>query len=183
MDLDRVAHVLDFWFFELSAEAWFKKDETLDELIRTRFLSDYEQLADTVPVDTLVSKPETALASLITLDQFPRNMFRGTARMFEGDAKALRLAHEVRAKGLDRQIEPARRLFCYLPFEHSEALADQDLSVALFERLGDPLYLRYAKDHRDIITRFGRFPRRNALLDRPSSAEELAFLAQPGSSF
>ena len=183
MDLDRVADVLDFWFCELSAQAWFKKDVTVDEQIRTRFLGDYELLADGAAVEALLSTPETALASLITLDQFPRNMFRNTARMFEADAKALRLAHEVHAKGLDQKIEPARRLFFYLPFEHSEALADQELSVALFDQLGDPLYLRYAKDHRDIIARFGRFPHRNALLQRPSTAEELAFLAQPGSSF
>ncbi len=138
-------------------------------MIRTRFIGDYEQLANNTPVDTLASTPETALASLITLDQFPRNMFRGTARMFGSDPKALHLAHEVNAKGLDQQVEPARRLFCYLPFEHSETLADQDLSVALFEQLGDPLYVRYAKEHRDIVARFGRFPHRNAVLDRKPS--------------
>lgn len=183
MQPSTVNELLDFWFTELSPKAWFTKDEALDAQIRARFLGVYEQLANTAPVDALLATPETTLAALITLDQLPRNMFRGTARMFEGDAKALELARRARAEATDEQVDPARRLFFYLPFEHSEALADQDLSVALFEKLGDANYLRYAIAHRDIIVRFGRFPHRNALLGRPSTAEELTFLAEPGSSF
>lgn len=183
MPHDWAASILDFWFAELSPKAWFTKDEALDSHIHARFFGVYQHLATTAPIDTLSAPSETTLAALIALDQFPRNMFRGSGRMFESDAKALDLARRARADGTDQQVEPARRLFFYLPFEHSEALADQDISVALFEHLGDPVYLRYAIAHRDVISRFGRFPHRNALLNRPSTAEELAFLAEPGSSF
>lgn len=183
MDGNWPATVLDFWFAELGSQAWFTKDEALDADIRSRFLPIYDHLSNTATIDALTITPEAALAALITLDQLPRNMFRGSARMFESDPKALRLAHEAQAKGLDRQVDSSRRLFFYLPFEHSEALADQDLSVALFENLGDPHYLRFAIAHRDIVSRFGRFPHRNALLGRPPTPEELTFLAQPGSGF
>ncbi len=183
MNQSWAASILDFWFAELSPKAWFTKDEALDAHIHARFLGVYNHLSTDAPLDTLLAPAETTLAALIALDQFPRNMFRGSARMFESDAKALDLARRARDAGTDQQVEAARRLFFYLPFEHSEALTDQEISVALFEQLGDPLYLRYAQDHRDIIARFGRFPHRNALLNRSSTSEEQAFLAQPGSSF
>lgn len=183
MDGNWPATVLDFWFAELGPQAWFTKDEALDASIRSRFLPIYDHVSNTATPDALSITPETALAALITLDQFPRNMFRGSARMFESDPKALQLARDAVAKGLDQQVELARRLFFYLPFEHSEALSDQEQSLALFEKLGDPHYLEFAIAHRDIIARFGRFPHRNAVLGRPSSSEELDFLAQPGSGF
>lgn len=183
MNQSWTASVLDFWFAELSPKSWFTKDEALDAHIQARFLGVYNHLSTNAALDTLLAPPETTLAALIVLDQFPRNMFRGGARMFESDAKALDLARRAQAAGTDQQVEPERRLFFYLPFEHSEALADQELSVALFEQLGDPLYLRYAQDHREIIARFGRFPHRNGVLNRSSTSEEVRFLAQPGSSF
>lgn len=183
MNQSSATAILDFWFTELSPQAWFTKDNALDERIRSRFLGIYDHLANTALIAPLLAPPDTTLAALIALDQFPRNMFRGSARMFDSDAKALDLARRALDAGTDRQVATARRLFFYLPFEHSEALTDQDLSVALFEQLGDPHYRRYAIAHRDIIARFGRFPHRNEILKRPSTAEELAFLAQPGSSF
>lgn len=183
MDGNWPATVLDFWFAELGPQAWFTKDEALDASIRSRFLPIYGHVSNTATNDALTITPETALAALITLDQFPRNMFRGSARMFDSDPKALQLAQVALAKGFDQKVDPARRLFFYLPFEHSEAIADQERSVVLFEKLGNPHYIEFALAHRDIIARFGRFPHRNAILGRRSSPEELDFLAQPGSGF
>lgn len=175
--------VLSFWFGELAPKAWFEKSDAVDARIRQEFLGTYEHLAGSVDGSALLASPETVLAALIVLDQFPRNMFRATPRAFEGDAKALALAHAAVDHRLDHQVEQTRRLFFYLPFEHSEALADQDRSVELFAKLGDPDYLRYAEAHRGIIRRFGRFPHRNPILGRQSTADEIAFLATPGSSF
>ena len=127
------------------------------------------------------------LAYIIVLDQFPRNIFRGTARAFASDALALRAAHNAVAAGFDRELLAVERLFAYLPFEHSEALEDQRTSCALHEPLASfpetaDVY-RYALAHRAIVERFGRFPHRNAALARDSTPEEIAFLTEPGSSF
>ena len=175
--------VLAFWFEELAPASWFEKSDTVDREIANRFLSIYEQLRGVTNVTALVEPPDTALASVIVLDQFPRNMFRGSARMFESDSKALELARAAVERGIDLEVPAQRRLFLYLPFEHSEDLADQDRSVALFTALGDQRYLEFAEAHRSIVRRFGRFPHRNALLARETTAEEAAFLAGPGSSF
>jgi len=183
MRLDVSANVLSFWFDELIPEAWFEKDDVLDNRIRTRFLGLYDEIFRDFAVDAAMTSADTALATAIVLDQFPRNMFRGTARAFEGDAKAVVLARAAVESGLDVALPSTRRPFFYLPFEHSEALADQDKAVELFARLGDPEMLRYAEAHRAIIARFGRFPHRNAILGRVSTPEEIAFLATPGSSF
>lgn len=175
--------VLTFWFDELVPPAWFKKDEALDARIRERFRGTYDEVAGNVQVAQSLSDSDTALAAVIVLDQFPRNMFRGTPQAFASDDKALALAHAAVDRELDQSLVPQRRTFLYLPFEHSETGADQDLSVALFTRLGDAELLRYAVAHHAIIARFGRFPHRNAILGRPSTPEEIAFLATPGSSF
>ena len=121
--------------------------------------------------------------TIIVLDQFPRNMFRGTARSFATDRKAVEVARGAVARGFDESFDKDGRAFLYLPFEHSEELADQERAVELFTPLGDPEYTHYAVAHRDIIARYGRFPHRNALLGRTSTAEEEEFLRQPGSSF
>lgn len=128
------------------------------------------------------------LAELLLLDQFTRNVFRGTPRAFAGDARALVLARQLVDSGAHLALHPLERAFAYLPFEHAEDLAMQDRSVALFEALatGDPYFddtLDYARRHRDIVQRFGRFPHRNAILGRASTPDEIAFLQQPGSSF
>ncbi len=187
MDLDRRIHA--FWFGAPGSpehgrkrEAWFKADDAFDAEIRAAFLDDFEAAARG-DLDAMADRPAGALALIILLDQFPRNMFRGTARAFETDPKALSIAAETVAQGFDQALTVIERTFVYLPFEHSESLADQDRSIALYEALGDAESLDYAVRHRDIIQRFGRFPHRNAVLGRDSTPEEAAFLLQPGSSF
>jgi uncharacterized protein (DUF924 family) len=176
-----VDEVVRFWLEETPPEARFKRSDALDAEIRSRFLALYERLA-AEPVPVPVSARH-ALAVVIVLDQFSRNMFRGSGRAFAADDKARDIAGAAIAAGLDRGLERDARLFLYLPFEHSESLADQDLAVSLIADLGDGEYDRYAIAHRDIIRRFGRFPHRNAALGRTSTAEEAEFLRQPGSSF
>lgn len=175
--------LLAFWFDELRPAQWFEKNAAVDDAIRQRFGPAFEAVSLTPPPTAALAGPREALAWLILLDQVPRNIFRGTARMFATDQSALSLAGDAVRRGFDQAVDAERRLFFYLPFEHSEKATDQDLSVELFEKLGDAEYLRYALAHRDIIARFGRFPHRNALLGRASSDEELAFLVQPGSGF
>lgn len=175
--------VLAFWFEELTPAAWFRKDEALDRDIRSRFLVLHEQVSGDFRLEREVSTADRAVAAAILLDQLPRNMFRNSPKSFASDEMALAVAKRAVDLGLDASIEPQRRTFLYLPFEHSELLADQDRSVELFSRLADPELLRYAVSHRDIIARFGRFPHRNAILGRASTREEIEFLQTPGSSF
>ena len=173
----QAADVVDFWR-AAGAEKWFGKDAAFDADFRDRFLAAHEAAASGA-LDSWAETADGALALMILLDQFPRNAFRGTARMFATDAKALVLADAAIGAGLDAEVEPALRAFLYLPFEHSEALADQDRALALFRPLGADL-LHWAEVHHDIIVRFGRFPHRNAVLGRSSTAEELAFLESGG---
>jgi uncharacterized protein (DUF924 family) len=169
---------------------WFRKDEAFDASILERFGTLIEK-ALVGGIDTWVAPPLTvlpALAQVVVLDQFTRNAFRSSARAFAGDPVALQTARALVASGLDRQLSGVQRLFVYLPFEHAEERSHQRTSVQLFEQLGrdDPALaglLEWAQRHHDIVERFGRFPHRNALLGRLSSAEELEFLQQPGSSF
>ncbi len=176
------ADVLSFWFETLAPAQWFKKDDGVDTEIRARFLGLHEQIASS-PDDVLLAAADTALAAIVVLDQFPRNLFRNSARSFATDAKALRLADAAVARGIDQGLTRDQRLFIYLPFEHSEDLAMQERSVALIGALGNAELTRYAVAHQAIIERFGRFPHRNAVLGRASTAEELAFLQEPMSSF
>ena len=171
--------VLEFWFDEIGEAGWFASDPALDAMIRTRFADLHAQLA-TAPLDRVDSAP-TCLAVIVVLDQFSRNMFRGTPRAFMTDPLALSLARHAVAAGFDQRLSRRQRLFIYLPYEHSEAPAVQARSLQLFQALADPLQLDYAQQHHDIIARFGRFPHRNAILGRASTAEELQFLQQhPG---
>jgi uncharacterized protein (DUF924 family) len=179
-----VDEVLSFWFETLDQKGRFAKNDAVDTQIVSRFASVYERLSPALDIDRALSSPEQALASVIVLDQFPRNMFRGSPNAFATDPLALRLAREAVANGVDTRVEPrSRRVFLYLPFEHSEDLADQQRSVELMRTLGDPEFDRYAEAHRVIIERFGRFPHRNAVLGRPSTREEIEFLKGPNSSF
>lgn len=177
-----VEEVLDFWFRELAREAWFAKSEATDALIRSRFLKLYEQIA-ALPPEAAWTSPRRALATILVLDQFPRNMFRGTPRAFATDRQARDVALGAIERGWDEGLDKDARAFLYLPLEHSEVLSDQERAVELFARLGDAEYLRYAVAHRDIIARFGRFPHRNAVLGRTSTPDEEEFLRQPGSAF
>lgn len=177
-----ISEVLSFWFDEIGTERWFRGDPALDALIRERFLSLHGTLAATAP-SAAAGSGDRVLATLIVLDQFSRNMFRGTPRAFATDTQALAIARAAVAGGLDQELPAARRLFIYLPFEHSESLADQEQAVALMTSLGEKEQIDYAEQHRAIIARFGRFPHRNAVLGRVSTPEEIAFLSEPGSSF
>jgi uncharacterized protein (DUF924 family) len=168
-----------FWR-DAGKEAWFKKDEAFDERFRAEF-GDAHWRAAARQCDGWIETAEGALALILLLDQFPRNCFRGTAHMFATDPLARYFADSAIARGHDRNVEDALASFFYLPFEHSEALADQDRSMALFSRL-DADTLKWAEQHRDIIRRFGRFPHRNTVLGRETTAEERAFLDGGGFS-
>ncbi|MBS0534247.1 MAG: DUF924 family protein [Proteobacteria bacterium] len=168
------AEVVAFWR-EAGPDAWFKKDEAFDNKIRERFLSTYEAASDG-DLSAWEASPEGALALLLLLDQFPRNMFRGTARMFETDPMARAIAAGALVRGFDAQVAAELRSFFYLPFEHSENMKDQERSVALCKATGDADLLKWAEIHADIIRRFGRFPHRNAVLGRATTAAEQAFL-------
>lgn len=193
-DDSRPTDILDFWFLPADdprhgkpRSEWFLKDTAFDAAIRTRFLPAVDAALAGGLADWEAS-PRSALALLILLDQFPRNLFRGTARAFAGDAGARSLADAVIARGWAQPMRSVEQVFVYLPFEHSEALADQERAVALFGALAERNpdtsgYLDYARKHREVIARFGRFPHRNAALGRASTTEEVAYLAQPGSGF
>lgn len=176
-----VDDVLRFWFEDLGRKSWFAKDDAIDAACAR-----YAPLIDEInarPIEDSISSPDHALASVIVLDQFTRNIYRGTPRAFAYDELARAIARLSIAVGLDQRIPLDRRIFLYLPFEHSEAYADQLRSVELIDALGDAEFTRYAEAHRDVIERFGRFPHRNAILGRASTPEESEFLAQPGSAF
>jgi uncharacterized protein (DUF924 family) len=185
--------VLDFWFGApgspengTARAAWFRKDPTFDEEIRRAFGNVVEATLAGEHGDWSATAPG-ALARVVVLDQFPRNIYRDTPRAFAGDAAALATAVDAIARGLDRMLEPHGRWFLYMPFEHAEDASMQHRSLELFGALsaemGDPAPLDWARRHADVIFRFGRYPHRNAILGRASTPEESAFLAQPGSRF
>jgi uncharacterized protein (DUF924 family) len=176
-----VGAVLDFWFDELSEQRWFAKDAALDARILRRFLGLHEGLL--AQEDPRLGTPRTALAAVIVLDQFPRNMFRGDPRAYAADPMARRIARAAIASGFDTHLPASQRMFLYLPLQHSEDAQDQRLACALIEPLGNAEWMRYAVAHKAIIDRFGRFPHRNAVLGRRSTPEELELLKEPMGSF
>lgn len=191
--MERVTALLDFWFgppgfpyHDQPRGMWFKPDAGFDAALRHHFLADQKSAA-AGEYDNWMRSREGCLALILLLDQLPRNLYRGTAAAFACDDKARAVAHHALARGFDRGLANVRRWFLYLPFEHSESLADQETSVALFAALPQSASnddtLDYARRHHDIIRRFGRFPHRNAILGRVSTPEEEAFLREPGSSF
>ncbi len=166
--------VAAFWR-EAGPGKWYKKDDAFDREIRERFLAAHEAASEGKLPDW-ESDAEGALALMILLDQFPRNMFRDSARAFATDPLARAIAHRALKKGFDSDVPPDMRGFFYLPFQHSENLADQERSLALYRALGDENNMKYADIHADIIRKFGRFPHRNAVLGRTTTPEEQAFL-------
>ena len=174
--------ILDFWFSEDVKSKWFAGGKSFDDELRQRFTT-LLQKARLGELTHWAENPDGALALVILLDQLSRNIHRGTPEAFAADALALETAKHAIAQGYDLRLAPEGRGFLYMPFEHSEVLADQERGVALFEALGAAESLDYMRRHRDIIARFGRFPHRNAILGRSSTAEEIEFLKQPGSSF
>ncbi|WP_072391555.1 DUF924 family protein [Hyphomicrobium sp. CS1GBMeth3] len=171
------AAVVTFWR-QAGPDRWFAKDEAFDRRFRAHCL-DLHEAAARGELTSWLAEPESALALVLLLDQFPRNCFRDTPRMFATDAAARAAATTAIAAGHDRTVDPELRAFFYLPFEHSEDLADQERSVALAQPLSEE-YRSYAELHRDIIRRFGRFPHRNAILGRETTPEELRFLDDGG---
>ena len=181
--------VLDFWFGpepHAARDAWFRKDAAFDERIRDRFGTRIAAALAGAFGDWCAT-PRGALARVILLDQFTRNVHRDTPMAFAGDAAALATANEAVSRGFDRELDRFERWFLYMPFEHSEDAAMQERSLALFRALsdetGDAGAFEWAEKHAAVIRRFGRYPHRNAILGRPSTAEELEFLAGPGSRF
>ncbi|MDH3660297.1 MAG: DUF924 domain-containing protein, partial [Alphaproteobacteria bacterium] len=167
-DRQAIGALLEFWFAEDTKARWYDSTKAFDELCRQRFgalvdkaaggdLTAWEQSAD------------GALAACLLLDQMPRNLFRGTAKAFATDPKTVEVAARAIERGFDQELELEKRKFLYMPFMHSERLADQERSVAISEGLNDENTLHYAEDHADIIRRFGRFPHRNAILGRKST--------------
>lgn len=174
--------ILHFWFNELTPTQHFVKDAALDETIRARFGATLEAAAR-CELFAWRATPEGRLAEIVVLDQFSRNVYRDTPRAFAQDALALVLAQELVASGQDRSLPLAQRSFAYMPFMHSESALVHTQAVALFSQAGLESALSFEMRHKAIIERFGRYPHRNAILGRASSAEELAFLSEPGSSF
>ena len=173
---NRVTEVLHFWFDELGEARWFEKSEHTDAQIRERFLWLHERLVADEGIDCMTR--QQLLAAVIVLDQFSRNLFRDTPRAYAADPIARRLARRAIAQGLDVGMTAQERMFLYLPFEHSEDRADQALAVELLSQLGNAEWTGYALKHKAIIDRFGRFPHRNAILNRDSSADEVECLQQ-----
>ncbi len=199
--MENVDSILRYWFGNNADDAevvrektglWWKKNPDVDNEIRRRF----EPMLESEIKGELASWGNSArgqLARILLLDQFPRNMYRGTARAFAYDEQARRLARETLEPGMDRMLRPVERVFVYLPFEHSEDAQDQATSIRLFEALLEEVpatlkqpfqnFLDFAKKHKEIVDGFKRFPHRNAMLGRASTPEELEFLKGPGSSF
>ncbi len=171
--------VVQFWI-DGGSGRWFRKDVAFDDRFREKFAATYEAATRGV-LDNWLTDAEGALALLILLDQYPRNSFRGTARMFATDDKALDAANQAITSGFDVTAEPTLRLFFYTPFIHSERIENQDRALELYALLGGDT-ARHAHIHRDIIARFGRFPHRNPLLGRETTAEEQQFLDEGGFS-
>lgn len=169
------AEVVGFWR-EAGPQRWFDQDAGFDRSFDARF-RDLHFKASRRELDAWADNAEGGLALLLLLDQFPRNVFRGSGHAFATDPLARMFAGRLLDAGLDQQVEPALRMFCYLPFQHSERPQDQDRAVALLQASGDP---KWALHHRDLIRRFGRFPHRNAALGRENTAEEQAYLGAGG---
>jgi len=174
--------VLEFWFSEISPEKWWVKDEQFDSLIRQRYLTLLEQ-AKRSELHQWRETAQGSLAEIIVLDQFSRNVYRDKPQAFEADSLALALAQVAIAKGFDQQLPAEQRSFMYLPFMHSESELIHQQAIELYTAFGQENSLDFELRHKAIIDRFGRYPHRNNILGRVSTAEEVAFLKEPDSSF
>jgi len=174
---DWAAALLDFWFNQVGEEGWYSHDPALDQHCIDRFAVLWSEKR-TLPPESFLDRAADALAAVLLFDQLPRNMFRGQAQAFATDPIAREVARGALALGYDIQIGGAGRLFFYMPFQHSEDLADQELSLTLFEGAGDARSLDFARQHHATIARFGRFPHRNAALGRTTLPAEAAAVAE-----
>ncbi|MHA3794094.1 DUF924 family protein [Sphingomonas sp. YL-JM2C] len=173
---DGTAAILGYWFDELGPDRWWLRSQQTDETIVERFEELWEEWRSRVP-ESFLGSPREALAGVILFDQFPRNMFRGHADAFSTDPLALAIAKGAVERALDERLTPDERSFLYMPFQHSELLADQQRSLALFTALGNARSLDFAHEHHDMIARYGRFPARNAALGRADRPGEQAAIA------
>ena len=176
----QASEIVGFWR-DAGYEKWFARDEAFDAEFERRFHQAHLAAARG-ELEAWLASAEGALALLILLDQFPRNCFRGCAHSYATDGLARSYARRAIDAGFDLQVETALRMFFYLPFEHSEAMADQERAMELFAQIGDDELMKYARLHRDLIARFGRFPHRNRALGRESTQEEIEYLASGGFS-
>jgi uncharacterized protein (DUF924 family) len=174
--------VLRFWFEEIGPSEWWAKDQRLDQVIRERFLEVHTRAARCELFEWRAT-PDGRLAEIVVLDQFSRNIFRGLAESFAHDPLALALAQEALSAGADQALSSPARDFMYMPFMHSESSLIHEIALDLFRKNGAQSTLDFEIQHRDIIRRFGRYPHRNAVLGRPSTADELEFLKSPNSGF
>jgi len=181
---DTKSEVLRFWFEETKAAQWFQKNESFDADITERFMLTYE-MAKKDLCASWTKDVDGVLALCIVLDQFPRNMFRGSPKAFESDDKILLIVKEALHKGFDQLLPPIKRRFFYMPFMHSENIEEQKRSVEMFASMkkDDPLSYDYALKHFEVIEKFGRFSHRNEILGRKSTEEELHYLKIPGAGF
>ncbi|MDN5928788.1 MAG: DUF924 domain-containing protein [Hyphomicrobiales bacterium] len=175
MQEDWVETILSFWFGELTEEDWFTRSDANDRAIKAGFEPLYREIRANIPAAAF-EEPRAALAATIALDQFPRNMFRGAAEAFATDDQAIDIARKALARKLDEKLSEAEKQFLYMPFMHSEILADQEHSVALFRAQDAGKNEKFAVEHRDIVAKFGRFPHRNKVLGRESTPAERVFL-------
>ncbi|MEM8830203.1 MAG: DUF924 family protein [Cyanobacteria bacterium P01_G01_bin.19] len=182
MSKSQFSEVLNFWFAESTKPKWFKKSPEFDREIKQRFESMYCE-AKTGELDDWSNVPHSALALIILLDQFPRNMYRQTSQAFATDDRAVELAKHAIAHNYQQSLTKEQQTFLYMPLMHSEDRSDQAMCVKLFEELGKEDNLKFARKHQEIINRFDRFPHRNQTLGRKSTSAEQEFLTQPGSSF
>ena len=176
------ADVLRFWFDEVEPAQWWRADPAFDQTVRERFAAVHRATLRG-ELSAWRARPDGRLAEIVVLDQFSRNLHRGTALAFAADPTALALAQEAVAGGHDQALPPQRRLFLYMPYMHSESALVHETALRLFEALGLASNLDFERRHKAVVDRFGRYPHRNAILGRASTDEELEFLKQPGSSF
>jgi uncharacterized protein (DUF924 family) len=189
----RAETLLDFWFAAESAterdrlrNVWFRATPEFDAALAERFRADYHRAATGV-YKSWRDTPEICLALIVLLDQLPRNLFRNSPRAYATDAAALEIARDAVARGYDRAVVPVRRCFFYMPFQHSEGLADQEMGMRLYAALPEhpdkAAFVEAARQHHAIVARFGRFPHRNRILGRADTPEEHEFLQQPAAGF
>jgi len=176
------SHIINFWFEEIDPAMWWKKDDSFDALLVERFTEVYSRATRCELFDWR-EEPLGRLAEIIVLDQFSRNMFRNSALAFANDSLSLALAQQAVAVGADKSLNPVQRSFMYMPFMHSESLLIHEVAVELFRANGTENNLDFELKHKRIIEKFGRYPHRNKLLGRESTADEILFLTKPGSSF
>lgn len=176
---DAKSEILTFWFDDTQPQQWFQRSDQFDDLITSRFLDIYRMATDGM-FDEWINDAKGCLALCILLDQFPRNMFRGSAESFAMDERARKITDHAIDKGFDQMLSASQRHFLYMPYMHSEEISDQEKSVSLFKALQEdnPIAYKYALSHYEDIKRFGRFPYRNEVLDRKNTPEEDAYLAE-----